>query len=152
MYEVLRPLYCIPSSARALHYTLDKFMTGEGFVRSTFEESVWVREPTDKCKHHILMSAHIDNTLIFCKDLGVLQQFKQELLTLFEGTDEGEVCEYLGCEVVCDCCAGTLLLKQGSYIQRILATHRMQDCNPVKTPLEPGARLSHKDSPAVPNP
>jgi len=57
------------------------------------------------------------------------------------------VTEYLGCEVVRDRRAGTLLLKQGAYIQRILATHGMLDANPVKTPLEPGARLSKKDCP-----
>jgi len=74
VYEVLRPLYSIPSSARALHYTL-------------------------------------------------------------------------GCEVVRDRAAGMLLMKQGSYIHRILATHGMEDANPVKTPLQPGARLSRKDSP-----
>lgn len=32
VYEVLRPLYGIPSSARALHYTLDCCMTDQGFV------------------------------------------------------------------------------------------------------------------------
>ena len=72
-----------------------------------------MREPSDKCKHHIWMSAHIDDTLIICKDLDALQTFKQDLLTRFEGTDEGEVTEYLGCEVVRDRAAGTLLLKQG---------------------------------------
>mmetsp|Transcript_69087 Transcript_69087/g.144046 ORF Transcript_69087/g.144046 Transcript_69087/m.144046 type:complete len:123 (-) Transcript_69087:378-746(-) len=46
VYEVLRPLYGIPSSARALHFTLD----------------TW-------------------------------------LLSRFEGTDEGEVTEYLGCVI-----------------------------------------------------
>jgi len=57
------------------------------------------------------------------------------------------VTEYLGCEVVRDRAAGTLLLKQGAYIRRILATHGMNDANPVKTPLEPGARLSKRDCP-----
>mmetsp|Transcript_61401 Transcript_61401/g.126785 ORF Transcript_61401/g.126785 Transcript_61401/m.126785 type:complete len:97 (-) Transcript_61401:159-449(-) len=96
------------------------------------------------------MRAHIDDTLILCEDIETLQQFKRELLTRFEGTDEGEVTEYLGCEVVLDCTAGTLLLKQGSYISPILATHCMLDANPVKTPLEPGARLSKLDCPAIP--
>jgi len=57
------------------------------------------------------------------------------------------VTEYLGCKVVRDRKAGTLLLKQGAYIQCILATHGMLDANQVKTPLEPGARLTKKDSP-----
>jgi len=74
VYEVLRPLYGIPSSARALHYTL-------------------------------------------------------------------------GCQIVRDRAAGTIKLLQGQYIRRILETHGMMDCNPVKTPLAPGVRLSRRDSP-----
>jgi len=74
VHEVLRPLYGIPSSARALHYTL-------------------------------------------------------------------------GCQIVRDRAAGTIKLLQGQYILRILETHWMMDCNPVKTPLAPGVRLSRRDSP-----
>jgi len=60
--------------------------------------------------------------------------------------------EYLGCEVIRDRAAGTLLLCQSTYIHRILAYHGMLDTNPVKTPLAPGERLSTKDSPATPDP
>ena len=86
VYEVLRPLYGIPSSAQALHYTLAKFMSEQGFVKSGFEESVWQRDADDKYRYPILMSAHIDDTLILCKDIATLQQFKQEFLTRFERT------------------------------------------------------------------
>jgi len=77
VYEVLRPLYGIPSSARALHYTL-------------------------------------------------------------------------GCEVTRDRTAKTLTLRQPTYIRRVLAAHGMTDCNPVKTPLETGTRLSARDCPSSP--
>jgi len=77
VYEVLRPLYGIPSSARALHYTL-------------------------------------------------------------------------GCDVERDRVAKTLTLRQPTYIRRVLAAHGMTDCNPVKTPLETGTRLSARDCPSSP--
>jgi len=53
----------------------------------------------------------------------------------------------LGCEIERDRVAGTLKISQRTYIRRILQTHGMEDANPVKTPLEPGARLSRRDSP-----
>mmetsp|Transcript_29955 Transcript_29955/g.61617 ORF Transcript_29955/g.61617 Transcript_29955/m.61617 type:complete len:98 (+) Transcript_29955:932-1225(+) len=53
----------------------------------------------------------------------------------------------LGCYVVRDRVAKTLTLRQTSYIRRVLAAHGMSDANPVKTPLEPGVRLSKRDSP-----
>eukprot|EP00961_Rhodomonas_salina_P171648 2314594-Rhodomonas_salina.1 len=71
------------------------------------------------------------------------------MLTRFEGTDEGEVTEYLGCNVVCDRVAKTLHLRQSAYIQKILAHHGMTDANQVKTLMEPGVHLSKKDCPKV---
>ena len=62
VYEVLRPLYGIPSSARALHFTLDRWMTDNLFVPSNFEESVWQRPADDIFPHNITISAHIDDT------------------------------------------------------------------------------------------
>jgi len=57
----------------------------------------------------------------------------------------GRIC--LGCDVVRDRAAKTLTLRQTSYIRRVLAAHGMTEANPVKTPLEPGARLSKRDCP-----
>eukprot|EP00961_Rhodomonas_salina_P173118 2334459-Rhodomonas_salina.4 len=56
VYKVLCPLYCIPSSARALHLTLSKWFKEQGFSTAGFEDSVWVRE-----------SEHIDDTLMACE-------------------------------------------------------------------------------------
>eukprot|EP00961_Rhodomonas_salina_P165391 2228319-Rhodomonas_salina.2 len=58
------------------------------------------------------MSAHIDDTLILCEDLGTLEKFKELMLAHFEGTDEGEVTEYLGCEVIRDRATRMLHLRQ----------------------------------------
>eukprot|EP00961_Rhodomonas_salina_P202879 2737093-Rhodomonas_salina.1 len=40
VYEVLKPLYGMPNSARALHFTLDNFMKSQGFTAAGFEDSV----------------------------------------------------------------------------------------------------------------
>eukprot|EP00961_Rhodomonas_salina_P112879 1518615-Rhodomonas_salina.1 len=127
-------------------------MRESGFVKTGFEESVWIRHPDSKFKHTIYMSAHIDDTLILCEDLDTLQRFKDSFLTRFEGTDEGEVTEYLGCDIVRDRVRGTLTIKQSAYIQRVLQHHGMQDANPVKTPMEPGVRLLKRDSPTSVDP
>eukprot|EP00961_Rhodomonas_salina_P001491 20481-Rhodomonas_salina.1 len=42
VYKVLCPLYCIPSSARALHLTFSKWFKEQGFSTAGFEDSVWV--------------------------------------------------------------------------------------------------------------
>jgi len=72
------------------------------------------------------LSAHINDTLILCEDLG--------------------------CDIVRDRAARTLTICQASYIRRILACHGMTDANPVKTPLQPGVCLTKRDCSAHPDP
>eukprot|EP00961_Rhodomonas_salina_P279327 3773520-Rhodomonas_salina.1 len=87
--EVCRQLYGIPSLARALHLTLSKWFKEQGFVTAGFEDSVWVREAGGRFAHRLIVSAHIDYTLMACESIETLQDFKKLFLTRFEGTDEG---------------------------------------------------------------
>lgn len=82
--EVLQPLYCIPSSARALHVTLAKWFAEEGFKTVGFEDSVWSRPGGGKYASRIIVSAHIDDCLITCKDTKTLKLFKAEFLKQFD--------------------------------------------------------------------
>ena len=102
VYEVLRPLYGNPSSPRALHKTIDAFFKSEGFDTIGFEESVWRRPAGGKYSDDIYVSAHVDDCLIACKSATVMAAFKRDLLSRFVGTDEGEVTEYLGYEIIRD--------------------------------------------------
>eukprot|EP00961_Rhodomonas_salina_P167861 2263001-Rhodomonas_salina.1 len=70
----------------------------------------------------------------------------------FDGTDEGEVEQYLGCEVIFDREGGKVTLRQKVYAERLLREYGMWGCAPVKTPLEPGTRLSKADSPQLVDP
>jgi hypothetical protein len=70
-----------------------------------------------------LNCVYVDDYLISCTSNATMSKFKQELLTRFQGTDEGKV-----------------------------RTFRMWDCNPVLTPLDPIVRLTERDSPEVVDP
>ena len=147
VYEVLRPLYGSPSSPRALHKTMDAYFKSEGFDTIGFEESVWVRPAGGKYSEDIYVSAHVDDCLLSCKSLTVMAEFKAHMLDRFIGTDEGEVTEYLGCELVRDRKARTGQLIQAGYPERVLRVFNMWECNLV-TPLDPNVRLSKSDCPA----
>ena len=152
VYEVLRPLYGSPSSPRALHKTMDAYFKSEGFDTIGFEESVWVRPAGGKYSEDIYVSAHVDDCLLSCKSLTVMAEFKAHMLERFIGTDEGEVTEYLGCELVRDRKARTGQLIQAGYAERVLRVFNMWECNPVATPMDPNVRLSKLDCPEVVDP
>jgi hypothetical protein len=171
VYEVLRALYGIPSSPRALHKTMDAYFESEGFNTIGFEESVRVRPAGGKYSEDIYVSAHIilctavqrllnqvpinniiSDCLLSCKSLIVMAEFKAHMLDRFIDTDEGEVTEYLGCELVRDRKARTGQLIQAGYAERVLRVFNMWECNPVATPLDPNVRLSKLDCPEVVDP
>ena len=66
------------------------------------------------------MSAHVDDCLLSCKSLTVMAEFKAHMLNRFIGTDEGDVTEYLGCELIRDRKARTGQLIQAGYAERVL--------------------------------
>jgi len=47
--------------------------------------------------------------------------------------------------------ADSILLHQRDFIDQLLDTYGMQDCNAVLTPLQPGSHLTHDDCPNVPD-
>ena len=65
--------------------------------------------------HRILLGAHIDEFVIACANLPVLDAFQTRLLEAFEGTYEGPLEHYLGCEIARDTIAGTTTLSQRHY-------------------------------------
>jgi hypothetical protein len=92
----------------------------EGFDTIGFEESVWKRVGGGKYAEDIYVSSHVDDCLIACKSKDIMAAFKKEILTRFVGTDEGEVTEYLGCELIRNRSAKTATIVQKGYAERDL--------------------------------
>ena len=89
--------------------------------------------------------------LIVCKSTDIVD-FKKEILTRFIVTDEGEVTEYLGCELIRNRLAKPAKLVQRGYAEQVLRTFGKLDCKPCATPLDANNRLSQEDSPEVVDP
>eukprot|EP00961_Rhodomonas_salina_P302659 3940925-Rhodomonas_salina.2 len=115
------------------------------------EDSVWVREAGGQYPHRIIVRAHIDDRLMACESTDTMAAFKKAFLMRFEarGTDDGEVTTYLGCELICDRVVRTIVFRQAVYAKKILQLYCAWDKNQVKTPLQPGTRLSKEDSPEI---
>ncbi len=108
----------------------------------------------DSCQqgYVILITAHIDDFIIACDDRQVLDEFRTALLQRFEGTYEGEVHTYLGCEILRELDAGQTLLSQKHYAEDVLRTYDYWDCIPALTPMVPGARLTKEQCDPHPEP
>ena len=103
-----------------------------------------------KNDHVILITAHIDDFILACADRATLDEFRCSLLERFEGTYEGEIHSYLGCEIRRE--DDKTLLSQRHFAEDVLRTYDMWDCIPALTPMKPGARLTKEQCDPKPDP
>ena len=104
----------MPSAARAWFQTMSAFLKQEGCSKVGYEESMW---KTTVNGHDILLAAHIDDFLLACRDRPTLDTFRSRLLDHFDGSYEGEIQTYLGCEIERDIAKGTTSLSQKHYAE-----------------------------------
>lgn len=87
----------------------------------------------------ILITAHIDDSkfIIACaaRRVSGLDEFLMALFRHYQGSYEGEVQTYLGCETFRQLEAGKTLISQKHHAQDILRTYDYWDCTPTLTPM-----------------
>ena len=86
----------MPSAARAWHTTMSAYLKSQGCSLVGFERSMWCATIAG---HTLLIAAHIDDFILTCADRDTLDAFRKGLLARFDGTYEGAVLTYLGCEI-----------------------------------------------------
>jgi len=149
VYRLLKPLYAMPSAARAWHTTMSAFLQREGCETVAFEKSMW-KVTIDG--HRILLGTHIGDFASACSNQQVLDAFRKCLLDTFDGTYEGPLEHYLGCEIARDLVAGTTQLSQTHYADGVLRTFGFGENLPRVTPMKPNTRLSNDHCDPSPKP
>ena len=73
----------------------------------------------------------------------MVEEFKGSMTKEFEMTDLGLMKYFLGLEVQQE--ETGIFILQEKYVKDILKRFKMDNCNPISTPMEPGAQLSKFD-------
>jgi hypothetical protein len=151
VYQVLKPLYGMPHSGRCLHLTWSNWLESQGFQKAGYEGAMWSKK--DKDGDAILVAMHVDDSIVTGSDDDKTDTFVREMLDRFDGTCERNLTEMLGMEWERDIEAGTSILHQRAFTEKLLKTFGFwQYCKPTKTPQAPGTRLSAADKPDTPDP
>jgi hypothetical protein len=124
----------MPSAANALHTTMSAYLKSQGCSLVGFERSMWC---VTIAGHTLLIAAHVDDFILACVARDTLDAFRKGLLARFDGTYEGAVHTYLGCEIERDIAAGRTLLSQCDFAEDVLLTFEMWNCIPALTPMKP---------------
>ena len=109
---------------------MSTFLKQSDYSKVGYEESMW---KTTVNGYDILLTTHIDDFILACRDRPTLDDFRSRLLDHFDGSYEGEIRTYLGCEMERDIAKGTTSLSQKHYDEGFLRTYNAWDYHPSAT-------------------
>ena len=91
----------------------------------------------------ILVALYVDDLIFSDNNDEMIKEFKNTMTREFEMTDLSLLKFFLGLEVKQG--ETSIFISQEKYAKEILKKYKMKNCNPVSTPIEPGAKLSKYD-------
>ncbi|GLC41061.1 hypothetical protein PLESTB_000947700 [Pleodorina starrii] len=134
-----RSLYGLHQAPRAWYVRLRSVLEQMGFKPSGAEPGLFVKVEKGE---PVYVLVYVDDLLIACKSIEVVNQLKAQLDKVFEMRDLGESSFYLGFEIKRDRAARTLHVSQKRYVQEVLSKFAMEGANGRSTPLDANVRLS----------
>ncbi|XP_060669446.1 uncharacterized mitochondrial protein AtMg00810-like [Ziziphus jujuba] len=119
-------------------------------LKNAMDEEIKAIKKNNTCEPASLLSGYkaIDDLIFIGSNSSMVAKFKKEMTKEFEMTDIGLMCYYFSIEVKQED-KGILITHEG-YAKEVLKKFKMDDINPVGTPVECGIKLSkHKEGEKV---
>jgi hypothetical protein len=133
--HLIKTLYGLKQSGREWNAKLDTKLQKIGFERLQSDPCIYIR----KTNGIEIITVWVDDLLLFTKAKVTMDNLKKELGNLFEITDLGKPSKLV--EITRDQPNGTLMISQTKYIESMLEKEKMENANPVATPLDPNVKL-----------
>lgn len=131
---LLKALYGLKQSARLWFDTLADEMKELGFFQSKYDHALYLDYKGT------YVAVYVDDLQIVGPDLDHIQKLKGDLASRFKMTDLGPTAHYLGMEVTRT--NDSIIVTQTVYINQLLASHQMSNCNTSSTPMVEGLSLA----------
>ena len=96
VYLLQKALYGLKQALRAWYSRIDDHLMNLGFVKSLSEATLYIKLKDDDI---LIMSLYVDDLLITGSNELHIEEFKQEMLRVFEMTDLGLMTYFLGMEI-----------------------------------------------------
>lgn len=132
-----KALYGLRQAGRQWHKKLVNKLYELDFESMPQDPCLFTCEKDGKC---VIIAVYVDDMIMASDDEEWMNEIKQFLSNSFEIKDLGRINRCLGIEFSQDenCCVS---LKQKLYTEDILRRFNMDNCNPVKTPMEVNCKL-----------
>lgn len=138
VWELEKSLYGTRKGARDFSEHLELTLKDLGFVQSLADAAVYIRR---KGSGFIFIHMHVDDGFLISTCDVLLEEFKKGLLCTYQYKWREKPASHLGIHLTYNE-DGSIFIDQAHYLEDILETFQMEDCNPVKTPFAPNTSLS----------
>lgn len=91
-----KALYSLKQAPRAWYTKIDEHLLSLGFVRSMSEVTLYVKH---KVTDLLIVSLYVDDLLVTGNNACLVEEFKEEMMQVFEMTDLGLMTYFLGMEI-----------------------------------------------------
>ncbi|CAI7816833.1 unnamed protein product [Closterium sp. NIES-54] len=139
-WSLRRPVYGLRQAPREWHNTLRTTLAALGFTPSTADPSLFLRTDTSLPPFYILV--YVDDLVFATADTAGLAHVKSELQKRHTCPDLGELCSYLGLQIIRDRARRTITLTQSHMVQQVLQRFDFTYSSPQATPLSTHHSLS----------
>ena len=138
--KLKKALYGLKQAPRAWNSRIDKYFQEHNFTRCPHEHALYVKI---KDGDVLITCLYVDDLILTGNNPSMFEEFKKAMTREFEMTDIGLMSYYLGIEVKQK--EEGVFISQEGYARELLKKFKMNDCKPVSTPIECGAKLSKYD-------
>ena len=135
-----KAIYGLKQSPRQWYARIDEFFVHTlGMERNKADDCVYVRRQGGQI---LIIALYVDDLLIACSDLSILNNTKRELSNRFKMKDLGESRIILGMDITRDRIKRTLSLNQSRYAQKVIERFGMSSARGQRTPMDPSLDLT----------
>ena len=103
----------------------------------------FIQSKSDPCIYYqegdtpLYIGVYVDDIVLAGKNEQIINNVKRQLAVKFDNKDLGELSFFLGISVIQNQ-KKTTWIGQPTYTKRLLAKMGTSECNPLKTPVDPG--------------
>ena len=138
--KLLKSLYGLKQSARCWNSTLDNFLKSNGYRQSDADQCIYIKHVIEN-DLFVIFALYVDDIVPVSNNVEMLCVEKEILCKEYEMVDNGEADYFLNLVIKRNRVERTLSISHPKYLQGILKRFRMEECNPVSTPMETGAHF-----------
>jgi len=136
--KLRKSLYGLKQAPRLWYEHINNFLRSLGLLRSGYDPNVYI-SATGLIP--LILLLYVDDILLFSESAKRVSELKKLLHAEYKMTDLGPIRQFLGLEIERDRKNRILYVHQSRYIQNVLATYGLSECNGDWTPQPTNNRL-----------